>query len=268
LDLAAAMDAIQFFAAELGPREATSAAYARAADAVVRRFSDLGYEVRRQALSVPAGVSWGIRVRSGRTENVIATPPGFDPVRRHLVVGAHLDTVPQAPGAVDNASGVALVLEAARLAAAHPPRLPIVFVAFAAEEPRGPGDDLHHFGSRAYVAAMSAAERRALVGGISIDSVGVARRVPVCTGGRGPRTLANALLARARAARIPAARCVNRTGDHWSFERAGLTGVRIGQAGRTVYEQYHSAADRPSIIDPVALERSGRLLWETIRNLR
>jgi Zn-dependent M28 family amino/carboxypeptidase len=226
----------------------------------------LGYDVHRQRLSVPAGVSWGIRVRSGRTENVIATPPGFDRGRPHVVVGAHLDTVPQAPGAVDNASGVALVLEAARMAAAQPPPVPVMFVAFAAEEPRGPGDNRHHFGSRAFVAAMGAAQRKALIGAISIDSVGVARRVPVCTGGRGPRTLADAVLARAVAAGIPAVRCANRTGDHWSFERAGLTGVRIGQAGTAVYAEYHSAADRPAIVDRVALDRAGRLLWEAVRN--
>ena len=29
--------------------------------------------------------------------------------------------------------------------------MPVVFVAFGAEEPRGPADDEHHFGSRTYV---------------------------------------------------------------------------------------------------------------------
>jgi hypothetical protein len=143
-----------------------------------------------------------------------------------------------------------------------------VFVAFAAEEPRGPGDNLHHFGSRAYVAAMGPAERRALIGMISVDAVGIAREVPVCTGGRGHRTLANAVLARAAAVRIPAVRCTNRTSDHWSFERAGLAGVRIGRAGAAAYQEYHSPADRPGIIDRVALDRAGRLLWEAVRTIR
>ena len=40
-------------------------------------------------------------------------------------------------GAEDNASGVAVMLELARLAAHEPTRLPVAFVAFGAEEPRG-----------------------------------------------------------------------------------------------------------------------------------
>jgi Zn-dependent M28 family amino/carboxypeptidase len=64
------------------------------------------------------------------------------------MVGAQLDTVPQAPGAEDNASGVSVLIEAARLAAQRPTRLPVMFVAFAAEEPRGDGEAWHHFGSR------------------------------------------------------------------------------------------------------------------------
>ena len=54
-------------------------------------------------------------VPAGRTPNVIASPPGFDDEAPHRIVGAHLDTVPQAPGAEDNASGVAVMLELARV---------------------------------------------------------------------------------------------------------------------------------------------------------
>ena len=67
------------------------------------------------------------------------------------MVGAHLDTVPQAPGAEDNASGVGVMLAVAEAASVRRTRLPTVFVAFGAEEPRGPTDDDHHYGSRHYV---------------------------------------------------------------------------------------------------------------------
>jgi Zn-dependent M28 family amino/carboxypeptidase len=86
--------------------------------------------------------------------------------------------VPQAPGAEDNASGVAVLLELAWMAAREEPRLPVVFVAFAAEEPRGDGDAMHHFGSRVYVNRMPARERRALRGMVSLDRVGVGQVVP------------------------------------------------------------------------------------------
>jgi Zn-dependent M28 family amino/carboxypeptidase len=258
---------VRALAEGVGPREATSPAYRRAAASVDTRLRTLGYAVRRQSLPVPAGNSWGVRVRAGRTENVVAEPPGFDPDRPHLVVGAHLDTVPQAPGAEDNASGVAVLLELARLARGPGPAgafaVPVVFVAFGAEEPRGAGDDAHHFGSRAYVAALDAAARRALAGMISLDRVGVGARVPVCTGGRSPATVADALVAAARRAGVPVRRCDdNRSSDHWSFERAGLTAARVGS---TPYPQYHSSGDRAGVVQPAQLGRVARMVAEALR---
>ena len=102
---------------------------------------------------------------------MVATPADFDPGAPYLVVGAHLDTIAVAPGAEDNASGIAVLLETARRARAV--ELPqVVFVAFGGEEPRGPGD-LHHFGSKHYVAGLGVAERRHLRGMVALDRVGV-----------------------------------------------------------------------------------------------
>jgi len=264
VDVDAIVATIRTLSERIGPREATSAAYREAATLVVDRLDDLGYQVRRQSLQVPAGVSWGIPVRAGRTHNVIAEPVGFDPAEPHLVVGAHLDTVPQAPGAEDNGSGVAVLLEAARIAAQAPPPVPVVFIAFGAEEPRGDGDDRHHYGSRAYVADLSRAARSALIGMVSLDRVGVGSRVPVCTGGRSPRTVADRLVRVAQRLDIPVRRCFdNRSSDHWSFERAGLTAARIGS---TPYSEYHSAADRIGVVEPRQLARVARLLTETLRS--
>jgi Zn-dependent M28 family amino/carboxypeptidase len=264
-DATAAYETVRSLSEGIGPREATSPAFGQAAALVEQRFAALGYTVRRQEFPVPEGVSWGVPVPAGTSVNVIAEPPAFDPARRHLVVGAHLDTVPQAPGAEDNGSGVAVVLELARMAAAQPPPVPVVFVAFGAEEPRGRGDDLHHFGSRAYVAALSEPARTALVGAISLDRVGVGGVVPVCTGGRGPTTLADALLAQGPPTGVPVSGiCQNRASDHWSFERAGLTGARLGS---TPYAAYHSPADRIDVVDPAQLDRTGRLAWATMQAL-
>lgn len=51
-----------------------------------------------------------------------------------IVIGAHYDTVPGCPGADDNATGVAVLVELARLFAKQPPRRPIRLVAFDLEE--------------------------------------------------------------------------------------------------------------------------------------
>jgi len=252
------MRTVRRLAGEIGPREATSEEFARAADVVAAAFREHGYDVRRDPFRVPRGVSWGVPVPAGRTMNVVATPPGFQPEQPHVIVGAHLDTVPQAPGAEDNASGVGVVLELARLAAAEPPELPAVFVAFGAEEPRGPGDDQHHFGSRHYVQEMPAAQRRALVAMVSLDRVGTGTRVPVCTGGLSPARVQRDLLADASRLGIPSRRCENRASDHWSFEKAGEAVARVG--GNS-YAAYHSARDRVGVVRPAQIDRVGRLMW-------
>jgi Peptidase family M28 len=250
---------IAHLALAIGPREATSRNYAEAADWVERRLEGLGYRVRRTRVTVPAGNSWGTPVRRGTSVNVIAEWPGFDRRSRHVVIGAHLDTVPVAPGAEDNASGVAVLLELARLAAARPPSVPVQFIAFGAEEPRGPGDALHHFGSRQLVADLPAAERRAVAAMVSLDRVGVrATYVPVCRGGENGTRLRAAVRVAGREARIPTRACENRSSDHWSYEKAGMPAVRIGSVP---YAGYHSRRDVPSVVSRVQLDRVGRLVW-------
>jgi hypothetical protein len=74
-------------------------------------------------------------------EDVLGIQPGSDP-DRYVIVGAHIDSIvgdvmdatADAPGANDDASGVALVLEAARLLAKRRFRATIVYAAFSGEE--------------------------------------------------------------------------------------------------------------------------------------
>jgi len=261
-EVARALEDVRRLAGRIGPRLATSPAYREAADLVAERFRDLGYAVSRQTFPVPAGNSWGVPVPAGRSANVMALPSGFDPASAYIVVGAHLDTVAVAPGAEDNASGVAVMLELARLAARQPTRLPTVFVAFGAEEPVGSGDTLHHFGSSHYVREMSATERRNLSSMVALDRVGVGARVPVCTGPLSPHRVRDALLDVARKVGIPAAPCELTTSDHWSFEKAGYSVARLGS---TPYAAYHSAGDRPAVVERDQLSRVGRLTWAWLR---
>jgi Zn-dependent M28 family amino/carboxypeptidase len=78
--------------------------------------------------------------------NLIAEKTGSDPGT--IVVGAHYDTVPGTPGADDNASGLAGLLELARLHQVIQSRKTIVFVAFVNEEPPCFGSS--HMGSMVY----------------------------------------------------------------------------------------------------------------------
>ncbi|MEA2377585.1 MAG: aminopeptidase YwaD [Thermoleophilaceae bacterium] len=68
------------------------------------------------------------------TANVLAEVPGTDPGAGRVVIGAHYDTQLEGVGACDNATGVASLIELARVCAAHPRRRTVTFVAFGDEE--------------------------------------------------------------------------------------------------------------------------------------
>ncbi|HSV40303.1 MAG TPA: M28 family peptidase, partial [Nocardioidaceae bacterium] len=205
--VATAVQAVEHLAGSIGPRHATSPAFRLAVTWTADRFRELGYDVRRQAFDVPGGNSWGVPVDSGRSANVIATTDSFRPGRPHLIVGAHLDTVPQAPGAEDNASGIGVLLAVAEAISGARTRLPVVFVAFGAEEPRGPTDLDHHYGSRHYVATLSDVQRRNLRGMVSLDRVGVGDVLPICSAASEEDALQKALLRAAARAQVDATRC-------------------------------------------------------------
>ncbi len=103
------------------------------------------------------------------SHNVIAVKQGSSPLT--VLVGAHIDSWGPSPGGNDNASGCGTVLELARdlRDAAVAPTL--MFVLFGNEEMIDKDPDHHHYGSRAYVSALSAAERADLVGMISVNMV-------------------------------------------------------------------------------------------------
>jgi Peptidase family M28 len=261
----AALRDIVHLADDIGPREATSDNFADAAKFVQARFERLGYDVRRQRVRVPSGDSWGTPVPRGTSLNVIAEPAGFDPKEPHVVIGAHLDTVPVAPGAEDNASGIAVMLQLAEMASQQPAALPVQFIAFGAEEPRGSGDALHHFGSRKFVADLSRSERRAIRAMVSLDRVGVrAGYVPVCTATDRGNRLRDAMRAAARRADIRTRGCTNFTSDHWSFAKVGVPAIRLGSIP---YAGYHSRGDVPRVVDRRQLDRVGRTVWAWLLTL-
>ena len=86
------------------------------------------------------------RVEGNSYRNVIARY-GPDTSER-IVVGAHYDAAGALPGADDNASGVAGLLELARLLGSQPPSMRVELVAFSTEEPpyfrtTGMGSSVH-----------------------------------------------------------------------------------------------------------------------------
>lgn len=71
----------------------------------------------------------------GTFRNVVGVLPGTDPEAPILLLGAHYDAYGEFPGADDNASGVAALIELARTLPPGRPERTIHFVAFTNEEP-------------------------------------------------------------------------------------------------------------------------------------
>lgn len=91
---------------------------------------------------------------SGRTyENVVAIQLGSTHPDQEYIIGAHYDSVSN-PGADDNASGVALVLETARILSQYESGYTIRYIAFDMEE-------VGLKGSKAYVSATRGTTSRA-----------------------------------------------------------------------------------------------------------
>jgi Zn-dependent M28 family amino/carboxypeptidase len=101
--------------------------------------------------------------------NIIVTRPGTGDPEKTVVVGAHYDTVPGTPGADDNASGVAGLLELARIFADREVNSTVRFVAFTNEEP--PFFRTRKMGSRVF--AKEARKRgEKIVGMICLEMIG------------------------------------------------------------------------------------------------
>lgn len=92
-------------------------------------FLSFGYAPEYQWFQPPA-----LRAAGGQTANVFATLLGTSHPDVVYVLGSHYDSVQQGPGADDNASGTAVLLETARILAGHPLPATVIFVAFTGEE--------------------------------------------------------------------------------------------------------------------------------------
>lgn len=101
--------------------------------------------------------------------NVIGSVKGYAVEPGAYVIGAHYDTVAGSPGADDNASGVAGMLEFARLTSRAPMACDMIFAGFSLEEP--PVFRTRHMGSMAYARELKA-EGAKVLGMLSLEMIG------------------------------------------------------------------------------------------------
>jgi Zn-dependent M28 family amino/carboxypeptidase len=143
---------------EIGPRAYNQInALDRTVEYIVSEFRHYGYSPSFQSYEVD-----GRPYRNVYTEIKGTTD-------KLLVIGAHYDTVVGTPGADDNASGVAGVLELARLLRDNTFNHSIQFVAFSLEEP--PFFYTKKMGSYEYAKSLHE-DGRDLIGMICLESIG------------------------------------------------------------------------------------------------
>lgn len=236
---------VRHLAGRIGTRVRAHAGERKGARYIAGRFRTLGYRVRVRRFPVDGD----------RSRNVIARWPGS--ARRGVVLGAHMDTVAKSPGANDNASGVAVLLETARLIAGKKPARWVTLVAFGSEEY---GDDgRHHVGSAYFVKRLGARGRRRLAGMISIDMIADGRPLLTGTSGIGPPVAARTLYRTVRAKTNIALRYITfcDCSDHGPFERAGIPATFLYSGNEP---DYHSPTDTPPNLVPRHLQRTGRVV--------
>jgi hypothetical protein len=143
-------------------RHSTSTGFTKASTLVRKKLNDLGYKTRLQTITV----------NGKRSRNVIADKAGLGPKSRGVVLAtAHLDSVnladgaaAPAPGADDNASGSAGVLEIALAFAQHRGVHDLRLILFG-------GEEQGLFGSKQYVASLKPKERSRIRSVVNMDMI-------------------------------------------------------------------------------------------------
>ena len=255
-DVDAAMADVRVLEA-FGVRPGGSDAEARTAAWLHAQLEGMGLDARIEEFTLPSGAT---------SRNVVARIEGSSDAV--VVLGAHFDTKPPSPGANDNASGCAALLEIARSLTESPvvPTLEIVF--FGSEETLGRDPNAHHFGSRHRVSVMSGTQRRLTAGMISLDMIGYGPAFHSRTMGRGPMLLSDMFLAHARSLGIGMTYRKDPGSSGWSDHEAyELAGVPVSWIQWRDDPVYHTAGDVSGHLQPDRIETAGRLVLEFLRSL-
>jgi aminopeptidase YwaD len=178
------------------------------------------------------------------SRNVVAEPAGGS---CEIVAGGHFDSVPAGPGANDNASGTAVVLEMARARAARGQADGVCYVLFGSEE-------IGLVGSGYYVKELAQAELDALKAMLNFDMLAVGDTWPLIGSGE----VTDVAVVEAQELGVPYK--VSRTlpdnigSDQASFAQAGVPAMIFNCF---CDENYHTAEDKFEHISETRLAEAG-----------
>jgi hypothetical protein len=254
-------------ATEIGERNAGRVwELASAADYLAAELEGAGYGVDRQGYEVNNGavaaLNLSVEVPGGRRGDEI------------VVVGAHYDSSRGSPGADDNASGTAAVVELARAARAIKPDRTLRFVCFTNREP--PFFRTPEMGSAVY-ARRSAERGEKIVAMVSIESIGFfvdtpnsQRHAPelatsfpkagnfiaVIGDPRAAKLVSSVVTTLTQHTTVPVQSAVlqgdvdqSASSDHWSFRDMGYPAVMVTDTAPLRSPHHHQTSDTPQTLD-------------------
>ena len=271
---------VSFLAATIGERNVlTYKALQNTAQYIEDALKAQGYTVESQEYVVEAK----------KVRNLIAEIHGADKASEIVVIGAHYDTVYFCPGADDNTSGVAALLELARLLKDTHPARTLRFVAFVNEEP--PYFQTADMGSLVY--AKRAHQRNEnIVAAVSLETIGMysdaegSQHYPSgfgllypskgnsigFIGNLSSRSLVREALAAFRettafpseGSAVPAAVPGVGWSDHWSFWQEGYPAIMVTDTAPFRNPHYHQPTDKPETLDYDRMTRVTRGLVKVV----
>jgi len=224
--------------------------------------------------------------------NIEVEVPGDARAQEIVVIGAHYDSVAGAVGANDNGSGVAALIELARLLRSAKPARTVRFVAFVNEEPPFYyGDEM---GSRFY-ARRSKARGENIVAMFSLETIGYysdeadSQSYPFPLSFFYPKTgnfiafvanlssralLHESIASFRRHAQFPSEGAAAPAllpgvgwSDHWSFWKEGYPALMVTDTALYRYPHYHTMQDTPDKVDYERLARVVTGLHGMLRDL-
>lgn len=237
----------------------------------IRHFwTQTGYQVKAQTYNVGGVVC----------ENLSVEIPGESRPDEIVLVGAHYDTVSWSPGANDNGSAVAALLEISRLFSQSSPSKTLRFVAFANEEP--PFFKTRNMGSLVYAKACRN-RRENIMGMVCLETIGYYRNEPktqkypfplsffypdtgnflAIVGNLHSKPLVKSFARSFMEESDFPVECAAPFGfitgvdwsDHWSFWKMGYQAIMLTDTALFRYPHYHSMTDTADKLDYPGLAR-------------
>ena len=254
----------------------------KAAGYIRNVMEEAGYAVKTQPFT-----SRGVTL-----QNLEVELPGSALTDEIIIVGAHYDSVEGSPGANDNASGVAALLELARLFSGTTPLRTLRFVAFANEE--APFFYTDEMGSHQYAGHAKQRDEQ-IAGMISLETLGSytdtpgSQRYPFpfnlaypdtgnfvgFVGNLASRTLVRRAIKTFRETTpfpsegVAAPSWIEgiHWSDQWAFWEESYPAIMVTDTALFRYAFYHSAADTPEQLDYPALARIVNGLQQVVAEL-